>query len=148
MPVRSTGGLRWRKEEERGKQARGGGVRVDFIGQARLSDGREREGERGRSRAELKTAGGAGVLDGVAWQPLGVDCLTWNGKGGQRKRRGGGRKDRATRGTGSGWCRAAGAREGASGGGHARAEEHRRSGARGRRWRTRLQKADKIGTLL
>jgi hypothetical protein len=35
-----------------------------------------------RSQAELKMAGDAGVLDGVAWQPLGVDCPTWNGKGG------------------------------------------------------------------
>jgi hypothetical protein len=65
------------------------------------------------------------VLDGVAWQPLGVNCRRGAARGGQRKRRGGGRKDRATPGIGSGWCRAAGAREAASGGGHARAQRRR-----------------------
>jgi hypothetical protein len=52
-------------------------------------------------------------------------------RGGQRRRRGGGRRDRATRGTGSGWCRAAGARGAASGGGHAHAQ--RNTGDRGLR---------------
>jgi hypothetical protein len=28
-----------------------------------------------------KTAGGAGVLDGAAWQLLGIGGLTWNGEG-------------------------------------------------------------------
>jgi hypothetical protein len=88
------------------------------------------------------------VLAGWRGSRSGSTARRGAARGGQRKRRGGGRKDRATRGIGSGWCRAAGAREAAGGGGHVRAEEHRRSGARGRRWRTRLQKVESLGTLV
>jgi hypothetical protein len=55
------------------KQARGGGVRVGFIGDSTAQ-------LMGRSRAELKTAGGAGVPSG-AWQPLGFGGPTWQGEG-------------------------------------------------------------------
>jgi hypothetical protein len=40
----------------------------------------ERGRERGRSWAELKTAGSAGVPSG-AWQPLGSGGATWQGEG-------------------------------------------------------------------
>jgi hypothetical protein len=77
IPARSTGGLRWRKEEEE-ETGEGMGLGLIFIGGHGAVEEREREGQ---SRAELRTAGGAGVLDGVAWQPLGIDCPTWKSGG-------------------------------------------------------------------
>jgi hypothetical protein len=65
--------------ERKGDQARGGGVRVGFI--AAHCFGEERERERGQSRAEPRKTGGAAVLDGAAWQLLGIVCPTWNGEG-------------------------------------------------------------------
>jgi hypothetical protein len=87
--------------------------------------GREREGGHGRSSRRW-----AAPACSTGWRGSRSGSTARRGaaRGGQRKRRGGGRKDRATRGIGSGWCRAAGAREAAGGGGHARAEEQRRSG--------------------
>jgi hypothetical protein len=41
-------------------------------------------GVKGRESSRVarhRSAGGAGVLDGVAWQPLGIVYLTWNGEG-------------------------------------------------------------------
>jgi hypothetical protein len=38
-------------------------------------------GERGQSRVEFKTAGGAGVSSGHAWRPFGLGGATWQGEG-------------------------------------------------------------------
>jgi hypothetical protein len=54
------------------------GLGLIFIGGHGAVEERERQGQ---SRAELRMAGGAGVLDGVVWQPLGIDCPTWQGEG-------------------------------------------------------------------
>jgi hypothetical protein len=84
--------------------------------------GREREGGHGRSSRQR-----AAPACSTGWRGSrsGSTARRGTARGGQRKRRGGGRKDRATRGTGSGWCRAAGAREAAGGGGQARAQRSR-----------------------
>jgi hypothetical protein len=37
----------------------------------------EEEGRGSRHMAGFKTTGGAGVLDGAVWQPLGIDGPTW-----------------------------------------------------------------------
>jgi hypothetical protein len=81
IPARSTGGLRWRKEEEEETgEGRWGSGRL-YRGKHGSADGKERERERGgRSQAELKTAGGAGVPSGV-WQPPGSGGATWQGEG-------------------------------------------------------------------
>jgi hypothetical protein len=85
------------------------------------------------------------VLDGIR---SGSTARRGAARGGQRKRRGGGRKDRATPGTGSGWCRAAGAREAAGGGGHARAEAQRRLGLGEDDGGPGCKKQENTGTLL
>jgi hypothetical protein len=48
----------------------------------------EEEGRGSRHMASFKTTGGAGVLDGAAWQPLGIDSPTWLSGNGQRGQRG------------------------------------------------------------
>jgi hypothetical protein len=63
-------------EEEREQQK--GGARFGFIG---TQDSVEVKGRESSRAARHRAAGGAGVLDGVAWQPLGIDCPTWNGEG-------------------------------------------------------------------
>jgi hypothetical protein len=77
-----------------------------FIGGHSAVEEREREGQ---SRAKPRTAGGAGVLDGVVWQPLGIDCPTWPGEGRTAEA-----AWRWEEGWGDAWrwCRAAGARGG------------------------------------
>jgi hypothetical protein len=71
---------RCREEEEEAKRP-GKGVRSDFIAARCFREERERERERERSRAKPRTAGGADVLDGAAWQLLGIGGPTWNGEG-------------------------------------------------------------------
>jgi hypothetical protein len=39
------------------------------------------KGRKSSHAARHRAAGGTGVLDGVAWQPLGIGCPTWNGEG-------------------------------------------------------------------
>jgi hypothetical protein len=74
---RSAAAARCREEEEEGTYE-GMGLGLIFIGGHGAVEEREREGQ---SRAEPRMAGGTGVLDGVAWQPLGIDCPTWPGEG-------------------------------------------------------------------
>jgi hypothetical protein len=38
------------------------------------------KGRESNRAARHRSAGGSGVLDGVAWQPLGIGCPTWNGE--------------------------------------------------------------------
>jgi hypothetical protein len=100
-----------RKKRQSG---RGEGVRSGFIAARCLKEERERE----RSWAKSRTAGGAGVLDGAAWQLLGIGDPTWNGEGtttdvaravgGRRERRVGAR--RAAQGGTAAACAAATAR--------------------------------------
>jgi hypothetical protein len=80
------GGARRKKR----KQAREGGVRVGFKGDSTT----QLMGERGWSRAELKTAGGAGVSSGHAWRLFGLGGATWQGEG---------RTAEAARVVGGGW---------------------------------------------
>jgi hypothetical protein len=81
IPARSTGGLQWRKEEEEETcEGRWGSGRLYRASTAQLMGEREGEIERGRSWAELKTAGGAGVPSG-AWQPLVSGGAMWHGEG-------------------------------------------------------------------
>jgi hypothetical protein len=68
---------RCRGEEEEAKRPGRGGVRSGFITACCFRE--EREGE--RSRAMPRMAGDAGVLDGAAWQLLGIGGPTWNGEG-------------------------------------------------------------------
>jgi hypothetical protein len=126
MPARSTGGFRWRKEEERGKQVTAVGFGSILQGKHGSADGRERGGEReGSHERSSRRRAAPACLMGWRGSRSGSTARRGVARGGQRKRRGGGRKDRATRGTGSGWCRAAGAREAAGGGGHARVQRSR-----------------------
>jgi hypothetical protein len=39
------------------------------------------KGRKSSRAARHRAAGGTGVLDGVAWQPVGIGCPTWNGEG-------------------------------------------------------------------
>jgi hypothetical protein len=41
----------------------------------------EVKGRESGHAARHRAAGGAGVLDGVAWRPLRIGCSTWNGEG-------------------------------------------------------------------
>jgi hypothetical protein len=63
--------------KRKGEQQKGG-ARFGFIG---TQDSVEVKGRESSRTARHGSAGGTGVLDGVAWQPLGIDCPTWNGEG-------------------------------------------------------------------
>jgi hypothetical protein len=70
-------GVDGRGEEERGKQQRGGA----WFGFIETQDVVEVKGRESGHAARHRAAGGAGVLDGVAWRPLGIGCSSWNGEG-------------------------------------------------------------------
>jgi hypothetical protein len=72
--VRRQLGVVKRKKRQSG---RGEGVRSGFIAARCLREERERE----RSWAKSRMAGGAGVLDGPAWQLLEIGGPTWKGEG-------------------------------------------------------------------
>jgi hypothetical protein len=115
------------REEKKAKQpGRGGSIR--FCSSATVGR-RDGKGERDHA-ARHRAAGGAGVPDGAAWRPLGSVCPTWKSEG---------RPARATRAVGGGTGRRVerDAELQVLGGGRrleprARAEEQRRSEARGR----------------
>jgi hypothetical protein len=117
IPARNTAASSVSRGGRRGKQAGERGFGSGFIGGHDLVEERERGWQ---SRAEPRTAGGAGVLCG-AWQPLGIGDPTWQGEG---------RTAEAARAVGGvvgrrveGWRTATGAREPTAGGGScARAE--------------------------
>jgi hypothetical protein len=66
--------LRGRRKGEQQKE----GARFGFIGTQDSVGVKGRESSRA---ARHRSAGGAGGLDGVVWQPLGIVCQTWNGEG-------------------------------------------------------------------
>jgi hypothetical protein len=116
------------------REASGGkGVRVGFYRRAWPC---RREGERGQSRAEPRTAGGAGMLCG-AWQPLGNIDMTWrHGErpAGVARAVGGGVGQRVGKGGAVQVCRSSGISR-------RRRVTHARQrqwslGTQGRRWRT------------
>jgi hypothetical protein len=67
----------WSQGRRTGEQQKGG-ARFGFIGTQDSVRVKERESSRA---ARHRSAGSAGVLDGVAWQSLGIVCPTWNGEG-------------------------------------------------------------------
>jgi hypothetical protein len=80
IPVRKVWwrlGVGGRGGRRNGEQQKGG-ARFGFIG---TQDWVEVKGRESSHVARHGSAGGAGVLDGVAWQPLGIDYPTRNDEG-------------------------------------------------------------------
>jgi hypothetical protein len=133
IPARKCRGGSVSRGGRRGKAAGEKGCGSGFIGEHSIVEERERER---RSRAELRTAGGAGVPS-RAWQPLGSGGPTWlrgeRPAGAARavgevvgRRVGEGRAVQVCSGSGSSWRRWV-----------TRARQRQgRSRARGRLWRT------------
>jgi hypothetical protein len=71
LGVGGRGGRRKREQQK-------GGARFGFIG---TQDSVEVKGRESSRAARHRSVGGAGVLDGVAWQALGIVYPTWNGEG-------------------------------------------------------------------
>jgi hypothetical protein len=113
-----------RKKKWGNKRGRWGSGRFYRASTAQLMGERGREREGGHGWTSRRRAAPA-CSTGWRGSRSGWTARRGTARGGQRKWRGGGRKDRATCGTGSRWCRAAGAREAAGGSGHARAQRSR-----------------------
>jgi hypothetical protein len=126
----------WSRGRRKGEQQKGR-ARLGFIG---MQDAMEVKGREISRASRHRSAGGAGVLDGVAWQPLGIDCPTWKS---------GGRPAEAAQAVGEvvarcmeqdqGGAEAAGQRTWPSRGGGVRQRRNRGEGERGRRRRTQMQ---------
>jgi hypothetical protein len=141
MPARNAGGFRCREKKEKAKQPGRGGS-TGFCSSAWLVEEKEREREITRPGTERRRR--RARWGGVAAARERLPDVEERGTASEGNA-GGGRRDRATLERGAELQELRGGRRQES---RARAEEQRRSGAWGRRWRTQLQKAENSGASL